>query len=228
VRAAFLEGYTRVTLLPGRDMVTPPSENVTALLRAWGQGDREAGERLMPLIYQELRRQAARSLRRERRDHTLPPTAVVHETYLRLVGERAPWVDRAHFFGVASRVMRQVLVDHARRRGAAKRGGSWTRVSLEGMGTAASTPAGEVDVILLDQALAELAQLDAEKARVVELRFFGGLKLEETAETLGVSASTVTREWRMARAWLRRWIAASESAAQAPGTRTRAGTRRPS
>jgi RNA polymerase sigma-70 factor, ECF subfamily len=196
-------------------MATPPSENVTALLRAWGQGDREAGERLMPFIYQELRRQAARSLRRERRDHTLPATAIVHETYLRLVGDGSPWVDRAHFFGVAARVMRQVLVDHARRRGAAKRGGSWSRVSVEGMGVAPPARESELDVVVLDQALGELAALDPGKARVVELRFFGGLSLEETAETLGVSASTVTREWRMARAWLRRWIANGEGGRRA-------------
>ena len=190
-------------------MVTPP-ENVTALLQAWGSGDREAGERLMPLIYKELRRQAARYLRRERRDHTLPATAVVHEAYLRLMGEQAPWADRAHFFGVAARVMRQVLVDHARRHGAAKRGGGWTRVSLEGMGASAARER-EVDIVVLDQAREELATLDSGKARVVELRFFAGLNLEETAEALGVSASTVTREWRMARAWLRRWMMAEEA-----------------
>jgi RNA polymerase sigma factor (TIGR02999 family) len=190
----------------------PTTENVTALLRAWGSGDREAGERLIPLVYQELRRQATRYLRHERRDHTLPATALVHEAYLRLVGEQAPWSDRAHFFGVAARVMRQVLVDHARRHGAAKRGGGWTRVSLEGSGAVAPL-AGErdLDLVVLDEGLVELAALDPGKARVVELRFFGGLSLEETAETLGVSASTVTREWRMARAWLRRWIVTEQA-----------------
>lgn len=194
-------------------------ENVTDLLRAWGKGDREAGERLLPLVYRELRRQAARYLRRERQNHTLPATALVHEAYLRLVGEQAPWADRAHFFGVAARVMRQVLVDHARRRGAAKRGGGGTRLSLEGMG--ADPPAQErgVDVVVLDQALAELTALDPEKARVVELRFFGGLNLEETAETLGVSTSTVTRQWRMARAWLRRFMVAAEADPPSQGTR---------
>jgi RNA polymerase sigma-70 factor, ECF subfamily len=191
-------------------MDTSP-EDVTALLRAWGNGDREAGERLMPLIYRELRRQAARYLRRERKDHTLPATALVHEAYLRLVGEPAPWANRAHFFGVAARVMRQVLVDHARRRGAAKRGAGLTRVAFEDVEAAAPAREREVDVVVLDRALEELAALDSGKARVVELRFFGGLSLEETAETLGVSASTVTREWRMARAWLRRWIVAAEA-----------------
>jgi RNA polymerase sigma-70 factor (ECF subfamily) len=182
------------------------TEDVTTLLRAWGSGDREAGERLMPLIYRELRRQAARYLRRERKNHTLPATALVHEAYMRLVGEQAPWTNRGHFFGVAARVMRQVLVDHARRHGASKRGAGWTRVTLEGV--EADTPSRErqVDVVVLDRALEELAALDSGKARVVELRFFGGLSLEETAETLGVSASTVTREWRMARAWLHRWM----------------------
>jgi RNA polymerase sigma factor (TIGR02999 family) len=194
-------------------------ENVTELLRAWGQGDREAGERLLPLVYQELRRQAARYLRRERRDHTLPATALVHEAYLRLVGEQAPWADRAHFFGVAARVMRQVLVDHARRHGAAKRGGHWTRLPLDGMG--ADPPARErgVDVVVLDQALDELAALDPGKARVVELRFFGGLNIEETAETLGISTSTVTRQWRMARAWLHRWMVAEEEGSPAKRVR---------
>ncbi|HEX6738413.1 MAG TPA: ECF-type sigma factor [Vicinamibacteria bacterium] len=188
-------------------MASPP-ENVTALLRAWAGGDREAGERLLPLVYRELRQQASRHLRRERRDHTLPTTALVHEAYLRLVGNPAPWESRAHFFGVAARVMRQVLVDHARRRRAAKRGGGWTRVSIDG----AAPLAGErgMDFVLLDRALEELAMLDAGKARLVELRFFGGLSLEETAKALGVSAATVTREWRLARAWLRRWMAAGD------------------
>ena len=191
-------------------MVTP-QENVTALLRAWGGGDREAGERLMPLVYRELRRQAARYLRRERRDHTLPATALVHEAFLRLVGDQAPWANRGHFFGVAARVMRQVLVDHARRHGAAKRGGGWARVSLEGQAAARLAPDGKTDLVALDRALEELAALDAGKARVVELRFFGGLSIEETAETLGISTSTVSREWRMARAWLHRQIVAGES-----------------
>jgi RNA polymerase sigma factor (TIGR02999 family) len=192
--------------------MTTPTDEVTALLQAWGGGDREAGDRLLPLVYRELRRQAARYLRRERRDHTLPATALVHEAYLRLVGEQAPWANRSHFFGVAARVMRQVLVDHARRHGAVKRGGGWTRVTLEGPEAAAAGKEKAIDVVLLDQALDELAVLDAGKARVVELRYFGGLSLEETAAALGVSASTVTRDWRMARAWLRRWILAGRPA----------------
>jgi RNA polymerase sigma factor (TIGR02999 family) len=188
-------------------------ENVTALLRAWAEGDAQAGERLMPVVYQMLRRQAARYLRRERRDHTLPATALVHEAYLRLVGGHAAWVNRAHFFAMAARVMRQVLVDHARRYGAAKRGGGWTRVSLEGVDAAPPGLEGELDLVALDAALEELAEMDAAKARVVELRFFGGLSLEETASALGVSVSTVTRQWRLARAWLHRKIVAQGGAA---------------
>jgi RNA polymerase sigma factor (TIGR02999 family) len=209
------------------DTLATPPENVTALLRAWGSGDREAGERLMPLVYRELRRQAGRYLRRERRDHTLPATALVHETYLRLVGEQAPWADRAHFFGVAARVMRQVLVDHARRHRAAKRGGGWTRVALEGSGVAAPLVGDrDLDLVVLDEGLVELAALDPAKARVVELRFFGGLSLAETAETLGVSASTITREWRMARAWLRRFIVAEQAGRRSKSVRRGHAARR--
>ena len=155
----------------------------------------------MPLVYEELRRQAARQLRRERADHTLRPTALVHEAYLRLLGQdRAQWQNRAQFYAVAARIMRRVLVDHARQRAAHKRAGSWCRVSLvEGL---AALPAMDVDVLALDRALEELARLDPQRARVVELRFFGGLTLDEAAEALGVSPATVTRSWRMARAWL--------------------------
>jgi RNA polymerase sigma factor (TIGR02999 family) len=182
---------------------------VTALLRAWSKGDLEAGERLIPLVYAELRRQAARYLRRERKDHTLRPTALVHETYLRLVGQRAgAWQGRSQFFGVAAQVMRRILVDHARRHKAGKRGGSWCRVSFDDLdrrGVPAAA-AGDLDLVALEEALDELALLDAGKARLVELRFFAGLSLEETAEVLGVSASTVSREWKMARAWLFRRV----------------------
>lgn len=177
-------------------------QDVTALLRAWSQGDAEAGERLLPIVYGELRRQAARMLRRERRDHTLQPTALVHETYLRLVEQRAAdWRNRAQFFGVAAGAMRRILVDHARRHGARKRGGSWDRITLDESRRA--WPASpDVDVLALEEALGELATLDAAKVRLVELRFFAGLSLEETAAVLGVSESTVSREWRLARAWL--------------------------
>ncbi|MET0552837.1 MAG: ECF-type sigma factor [Vicinamibacteria bacterium] len=194
---------------------------MTALLRAWAGGDREAGDRLVPLIYRELRRQAARALRRERRDHTLPATALVHEAYLRLAGAKGRWEDRAHFFGVAARVMRQVLVDHARRRGAVKRGGSATRVSLDTVAVTPPAREAPIDVVVLDQALHELAALDAGKAHIVELRYFGGLTLEETAAAVGVSPATVTREWRLARAWLRRSIAAQDGAAATVGAARR-------
>jgi len=185
-------------------------QDVTALLRAWSKGDVEAGERLLPIVYGELRRQAGRLLRRERRDHTLQPTALVHETYLRLVEQRAAdWRNRTQFFAVAARAMRRILVDHARRHGARKRGGSWDRISLD-ESRRAWPGERSVDVLALEEALDELATLDAPKVRLVELRFFAGLNLEETAAVLGVSESTVTREWRLARAWLFRRLRGSE------------------
>jgi len=175
---------------------------VTALLRAWSQGDAEAGERLLPIVYGELRRQAARLLRRERRDHTLQPTALVHETYLRLVEQKAAdWRNRTQFFAVAARAMRRILVDHARRHGARKRGGSWDRITLD-ESRRAWPGEPDVDVLALEDALGELATIDPGKVRLVELRFFAGLNLEETASVLGVSESTVSREWRLTRAWL--------------------------
>jgi RNA polymerase sigma factor (TIGR02999 family) len=181
-------------------------EDVTGLLRAWSKGDAEAGERLVPLVYDQLRRQAARHLRRERRDHTLRPTGLVHEAYLRLVEQReAAWQNRGQFFAVAAQVMRRILVDHARQHRAHKRGGSWCRVTLD-EAEAGAAPEPDLDILALEEALTELAGLDADKARMVELRFFGGLSLPETAAALGVSQSTVSREWRMARAWLYRRI----------------------
>ena len=177
-------------------------QDVTALLRAWGRGDADAGERLLPIVYVELRRQAARLLRRERRDHTLQPTALVHETYLRLIEQRAAdWKNRAQFFAVAATAMRRILVDHARRHGARKRGGSWDRISFDETRRAWPGPP-DVEILALEEALEELAALDPAKVRLVELRFFAGLSLEETAAVLGVSESTVTRDWRLARAWL--------------------------
>lgn len=178
-------------------------EGVTGLLQAWSGGDREAGERLISLVYDELRRQAARHLRRERREHTLRPTALVHEAYLRLMAQRnVAWPSRSHFFAMAAKVMRHILVDHARRHRAAKRTGSWCRVSLDEADAVAVAPRPDVDLLAMEEALGELAALDAAQARVVELRFFGGLSVEETAEVLGVSAATVKREWRTARLWL--------------------------
>ena len=196
----------------------PTTQDVTALLRAWSNGDPEAGERLLPIVYGDLRRQAARLLRGERRDHTLEPTALVHETYLRLVEQRAAdWRCRAQFFGVAAQAMRRILVDHARRHGARKRGGSWDRITLD-EGRAAWPAERDVDVLALEDALGELAALDPDKVRLVELRFFAGLNLEETAEVLGVSPSTVGREWRLARAWLLRRLRGAPRAT--PSART--------
>ena len=182
-----------------RDTPSGPDAGVTVLLRAWARGDQGAGDRLFPLLYAELRRQAARCMRRERRGHTLQPSGLVNEAYLRLRG--APgldWQDRTHFFAIAARVMRQVLVDHARRRQAAKREGC--HVTLDD----ADAPAMPLDLMDLDTALQELAALDERQARVVELRFFAGLDVPETAEAMGLSARTVKREWQTARAWLQR------------------------
>ena len=184
----------------GRTVFIESDGDVTALLRAWGDGDAAAGERLLPLVYQQLRRRAAAYLRRERLNHTLQATALVHEAYLRLVDQKqAAWRNRAQFFGVASQMMRRILVDHARRRKMDKRSGRWVRVSL---GDRAGAADPGFDVLLLDTLLDKLAAFDPRKSRVVELRYFGGLTLEETAHVLTVSPTTVDREWRAARAWL--------------------------
>jgi RNA polymerase sigma factor (TIGR02999 family) len=175
--------------------------DVTTLLHAWVGGDAGAREQLMPLVYQDLRRRAAAYLRRERRDHTLQPTALVHEAYLRLVNQdRAVWQNRAQFFGVASQIMRRILVDHARRGRMAKRSGRWARVTLDER-IAGMPPLG-VDVLDLDDALTRLAEFDPRKSRIAELRFFTGLSLEETGHVLDISVATVERDWQAARAWL--------------------------
>jgi RNA polymerase sigma factor (TIGR02999 family) len=182
-------------------MATPP--DVTALLDEWTRGDRRALDRLLPLVYAELRRMAVRQLRNERAGHTLQPTALVHEVYLRLVDQRnVDWRNRAHFFGVAAQVMRRILVDHARRHNASKRGDGLPRVSMDEAKEAAA-PDG-IPVLALDQALDRLAGMDAELARIVELRAFGGLTIEEAACVLKISPSTAKREWRTAKAWLTR------------------------
>lgn len=189
------------------EQTPPPPASVTGWLRAWRDGDGEAANRLYDLVYQDLRRQAARLLRRERPGHSLEPTALVHEAYLRLARLRGgEWPSRAHFYGLAAQVMRHVLVDHARRRRALKRDGALTRVTWT-EGTALAPGTG-LDVLELDEALRQLAALDPDQARIVELRVFGGLSVEETAEAAGVSTATVTREWRTARAWLRRRLGA--------------------
>lgn len=187
-------------------------EEVTTLLAAWRDGDREALSRLMPLVYGELRRLAARSLEGERKDHTLQPTALVHEAFLRLAGGAVPrWQDRVHFFAVASQVMRRLLVDHARARRTEKRGGGVRPLPLEAAFDIGSPEAGDPELLLaLDEALVELAVHDPRKARIVELRFFGGLTIEEAAEVLDVATSTVILEARLARAWLFRRIAVGE------------------
>jgi len=196
-----------------------PSEqkNVTALLRAWGKGDEGARDQLLPLIYGELRRRAALHLRRERRGHSLQPTALVHEAYLRLVDQQVTWQNRAHFFGLASEMMRRILVDHARTRKRGKRDGAWTRVELDE--AVAIEEQRDVDLVSLDRALQELSELDPRHGRVVELRFFGGLTLEETAEVLGASPATVKRDWSLARAWLyRRLKRASDAPPDSEGS----------
>jgi RNA polymerase sigma factor (TIGR02999 family) len=176
---------------------------VTELLAAWRGGDREALERLMPMVYAELRRLARLRLARERKDHTLATGALVNEAYLRLAGQaRARFRDRAHFFAVASHMMRRVLVDYARSRGYRKRGGGVLHVPLDDVRSVSAERAG--DVVALDEALSALAELDERRSRVVELRVFGGMSVEEIAEALEVSSGTVRRDWTLAKAWLRR------------------------
>ena len=176
-------------------------EQLTQLLAAWSDGDSTALERLLPLVYADLRRIAARQLRSERPDHTLSATAVVHEAYVRLVGQRQVRLeDRAAFFAAAATQMRRILVDHARRRSAAKRGGHEMRVTLDEEIAAGS--GRDLDLLALDHALEELAAVDPRVARIVELRFFGGLSLEDTAAAMDLSRRTVVREWALARGWL--------------------------
>ena len=175
------------------------------LLRAWAQGDEAAGDRLFPILYSELRRQAGRYMRRERRSHTLQPSGLVNEAYLRLAASPdLDWHDRAHFFAIAARVMRQVLVDHARRRRAAKREGC--HVTFDD----ADAPVEPPELLDLEDALKELVALDPRQARVVELRFFGGLDTRETADAMGISERTVKREWQTARAWLQQRLLRGE------------------
>jgi RNA polymerase sigma factor (TIGR02999 family) len=182
--------------------VAPEGGEVTRLLLAWNEGDASAVERLMPLVYAELRTIAERHFRRERAGHTLQPTAVVHEAYFRLVDQtRVTWKNRGHFFAVASQAMRRILVDHARARETDKRGGRGRRVTLD-VGVASPEPVDDMDFIALDEALTRLKSLDGAQAQIVELRFFGGLSIDETAQVLDTSASSVKREFRSAKAWL--------------------------
>lgn len=190
-----------VAKIPSGRHVTDPVNEVTELLRAWSDGDSGARDRLMPIVYDELRRRAAAYLRRENPGHTLQPTALVHEAYLRLVDQRRIiWQNRAQFFGVAAEMMRRILVDRARAHRTAKRSGRWARVTLDH--AVAVTQPANVDVIDLDAALNRLAALDPRMSRIAELRFFGGLSLKESAEVLDLSPATVERDWQVARAWL--------------------------
>jgi RNA polymerase sigma factor (TIGR02999 family) len=177
------------------------SPDLSALLKAWGRGDLAARDQLMPLVYEELRRRARAYLRREPAGHALQPTALVHEAYLRLISQdRLVWENRAQFYGVAAQMMRRILVDHARARKMAKRSGQWTRISLAEF--VAERKPRDVELLDLDAALSELAAFDLRKSQVAELRFFGGLSLEETSHVLSISIATVEREWQAARAWL--------------------------
>ena len=185
------------------------SADVTQLLVRWSEGDTTALEQLLPSVYRELRRIASRQLRRERADHTLVPTALVHEVYLRLVDQqRVTWQNRAHFFGLTAQLMRRILVDHARARHTEKRGDGAPRVSLDLVAEKADEQTPPEDVLAVDRALERLAAIDPEQARVVELRFFAGLTVEETAHVVNRSPRTIKREWRLARAWLFRELRA--------------------
>jgi RNA polymerase sigma-70 factor (ECF subfamily) len=181
-------------------MTSPSPHEVTQLLAEWSRGDRSALDRLMPLVYDELRRLARHYLSRERPGHTLQTTALVNEAYLRLVDQKATWQSRSHFFGIAAELMRRILVDHARSHQYSKRGGGAQKISLNEAVLMARERSS--DLVALDEALTNLAAFDPRKARVVELRFFGGLNVEETAEMLEVSTNTVKRDWTTARAWL--------------------------
>jgi RNA polymerase sigma factor (TIGR02999 family) len=192
-------------------MDTGPREELTDLLMEWGRGSQPALDRLMPHVYDELRMLARNYLRRERPGHTVQTGTLVHEAFVRLIeGQRIPWEGRAHFFGIAARLMRQILIDHARARDAQKRGSGEAAEPLASA-LSVAVQAMDVGVLALDRALQDLAAIDPEQARVVELRFFGGLTVEETAHVMGTSTGTVKREWAMARAWLRRAIAAEAS-----------------
>ena len=186
-----------------------PPHDVTGLLQAWRAGDAAAQGQLMDIVYAELHRQAARAMRRENPAHTLQATALVNEAYLRLIDQqRIEWRNRLQFFGVAAQVMRRILVDHARQRLADKRGGGVAAVTLEEAQHGSDQPSSGVDVLALHEAIERLGQLDPRQARVVELRYFGGLSIEDTAEALAISISSVKREWAIARAWLRRELEA--------------------
>jgi RNA polymerase sigma-70 factor, ECF subfamily len=187
------------------DFSMADARNITQLLAAWSGGDRAALDALIPIVYEELRRQASRYLRRERPGHTLQTTALINEAYLRLVDQKSMrWQNRAQFFGIAAQLMRRILVDHARAKQRAKRGGSDVRVSLTDATSITKDP--DLDLVELDEALTRLAEIDPQQSKIVELRFFSGLNVEETAAALNISAATVKRDWSIAKAWLHREI----------------------
>ena len=210
-----MEGISNVTMQsmaaePYAEAGASDSADVTRLLVEWSRGNREALDSLMPLVYDELWSLAETYLRRERPDHTLQPTALIHEAFFRLVDQRrVAWQSRSHFFGVAARSMRRILVDHARSRNAAKRPPIASRVSIEDVDVASETR--DVEVLALDDALARLAAVDPHQERIVEMRFFAGLTIDETAEALNISPESVRREWSMAKAWLYRALSGAAS-----------------
>jgi RNA polymerase sigma factor (TIGR02999 family) len=204
----FLGQFEVLGRIDGVSVAEPPDQSVSVLLGKWRAGDQEALQVLIPIVYDELRRIAQRHLRQERQDHTLQSTALVHEAYLRLIKQGPAEVEtRAHFLAVASQLMRQILVDYARGHRAAKRGGG---LKLELQDAMALQKEQNIDLIALDHALNELSRLDSQQSRIVEMRFFGGLSIEDTAEAVGVSEATVKREWATARAWLLREMAGGE------------------
>lgn len=180
-------------------------QNITKLLINWSNGDKEALDELLPLVYQELRRLAGHFLRNEKGGHMLQATALVHEAYLKLIDQNISWQNRAHFFAIAAKMMRRIMVDHARSLATAKRGGDRTLLTLD-ENLVAATNSRNLDLLALDQALTELSKIDARQGQIIEMRFFGGLTIEETAEILNLSPATVKREWVMARAWLYKTI----------------------
>ncbi|MGI8998061.1 MAG: sigma-70 family RNA polymerase sigma factor [Pyrinomonadaceae bacterium] len=189
--------------------MTPTPHELTQLLVAWSDGDKAALDKLTPLVYEELRRLAHQYMSQERPGHTLQTSALVNEAYLRLIDQKdVHWQNRAHFFGIAAQMMRRILVDHARQRRYAKRGGDARRVSLDEAMIVSNERAA--DVVALDDALNGLAEIDPRKSQIVELRFFGGLSIEETAEVLKVSPGTIMREWTLAKAWLKRAVTSDE------------------
>lgn len=180
------------------------SSNITQMLRDWGDGRTEALDELLPLVYNELRRLAASYLRKERPNHTLQTTALVHEAYLKLIDQRnVEWKNRGHFFAIAAQAMRRILVDHAKARHREKRGGQAEDASLEDVLVAAAQESN-IDLVALDEALSKLARIDPQQVKIVELRYFTGLSLDETADVLGISRATVARDWQVAKAWLHR------------------------